>query len=638
MKKIMSLTCAALVMMSAIAVQSQTFKTTYIGTSATNLVTLQPDGAGTVYTLTLPPNDGSANEVLTTNGSGILSWASAMLTNFTEALTTAAPNAGAWPVASLTASNAASNVDAALIPKGTGALLASIPDGAATGGDKRGSYAVDWQLIRSATTQVASGTRSTISGGADNSASAGYSTVGGGSTNSVTDDYGTVNGGQGNGAGDAAGTTADRSHATVGGGNGNGASGQYSTIGGGTTNMAGATNATIGGGNGNTASGISSTIGGGNSNTASGVGSFIGGGGYNGVSTAGNTASGTVSVVSGGYSNTASGGASTVGGGSTNLAMSSNATVSGGSNNQATAQGAVVGGGELNTASALESAVAGGLSNETTDDFSFVGGGQNNQAGDAAGTTADRSHATVGGGSGNTASGQYSSVGGGLSNTASDLYAVVSGGNGNTAAGVYSAIPGGRGLTLDASADRSFGFLAYDGTNAMTISDAATAVFGNADLWLANNDNAARGIVFFEAYNTAGAFPNTANRIRVVAPSSFGPDYTLTLPPDDGATSQVLTTNGTGTLSWSDKHVLANATDPGADAGITLSNAGVILVSAGTATGNFNVALPAGTDGQLAYVYNNSGFQITETTTGTVMANATKRWFVKFPTVGWQAF
>ena len=78
------------------------------------------------------------------------------LLNFLESVNTASPNAGT-PVVSLAATNAATNVDVALVPKGQGAITARIADGTAAGGNKRGSYAVDLQTLRTTAAQVASG-------------------------------------------------------------------------------------------------------------------------------------------------------------------------------------------------------------------------------------------------------------------------------------------------------------------------------------------------------------------------------------------------------------------------------------------------------------------------------------------------
>jgi hypothetical protein len=60
---------------------------------------------------------------------------------------------------------------------GTGALMAQVPDSAATGGNARGSNAVDWQTTRSSATQVASGTQSMVAGGVNNTASGAQSFV-----------------------------------------------------------------------------------------------------------------------------------------------------------------------------------------------------------------------------------------------------------------------------------------------------------------------------------------------------------------------------------------------------------------------------------------------------------------------------
>ena len=166
-----------------------------------------------------------------TNGSGAITIAATgtALTNWTEAVNTSAPNATV-PVVSFTATNAATNVDAAIVPKGTGALVAQVADNTATGGNKRGTNAVDWQTARGLNTQVASGVYAVVSGGFFNVASGSTCVVGGGQQNSATANSCTVGGGQFN----AASTLA----ATVCGGSTNTASGEYSTVVGGANNLA----------------------------------------------------------------------------------------------------------------------------------------------------------------------------------------------------------------------------------------------------------------------------------------------------------------------------------------------------------------------------------------------------------------
>lgn len=88
------------------------------------------------------------------------------------------------------------NIDAALVPKGTGAILAQAPDNTATGGNKRGASAVDWQTNRTAATQVASGAASVISGGVSNTASGSVSTVSGGGNNTASGQFSSIPGGR----------------------------------------------------------------------------------------------------------------------------------------------------------------------------------------------------------------------------------------------------------------------------------------------------------------------------------------------------------------------------------------------------------------------------------------------------------
>lgn len=209
--------------------------------------------------------------VTKTGGSGtIAAWtislagipATTTLANFNDAVSGVSPNNVTY-ASSLTPSTATANADFVIKAKGTGALLAQVPDALAAGGNKRGTYAVDWQMSRAAAADVASGNYAVIGGGQDN-VSSGLNCV--------------VAGGYNNIAG----------------------AGNYATVAGGVNNSASGVSSSIGGGSGNAAAGASSpTISGGQSNTASGNSSVIGGG-------ASNTASGSSSVVCGGSSNTAS--------------------------------------------------------------------------------------------------------------------------------------------------------------------------------------------------------------------------------------------------------------------------------------------------------------------------------------------
>jgi hypothetical protein len=138
---------------------------------------------------------GASGNVFQSNGT---TWVSAApsggLTNWTDSLNSAAPNA-TIPVASLTATNAAAGVDAALIAKGVGAILAQVPTNTAAGGNKRGNYATDLQRLRSAGSQAATGYASSILGGERQTASGNYATSVGGYSNNASGSQATVGGG-----------------------------------------------------------------------------------------------------------------------------------------------------------------------------------------------------------------------------------------------------------------------------------------------------------------------------------------------------------------------------------------------------------------------------------------------------------
>jgi hypothetical protein len=201
--------------------------------------------AGGAFTRLAAGTDG---HVLTL-ASGLPSWAAAGgggLTNWTEAVNTSAPNATV-PAISFTAANAATNVDAILAPKGTGAILARIPDGTTPGGNKRGAYAVDLQRDITVNSQVASGANSVITGGGRNTANSQYAVVSGGYFNEVLATY-----------------------SMIGGGNDNTVSSTYSVCAGGDRNVVSGTYASVAGGTQNTVSGYAAMSPGGQSVTASG--------------------------------------------------------------------------------------------------------------------------------------------------------------------------------------------------------------------------------------------------------------------------------------------------------------------------------------------------------------------------------
>ena len=196
------------------------------------------------------------------------------------------------------------NANLVITPNGTGALVASIPDGTATGGNARGSRAVDFSLSRLSNTSVASGNNSAILAGYNNRASGSSSSICGGDNNIASNQYTHIGGGTQN--------TTSGEFSTIAGGFLNTASSNLSTISGGQSNTASTnTHATVVGGQSNTASGQKSVTGG-NGNIASGTWSTSFGNG--------NTASGQQAIAIGsGNTSSVTGGIALGSGNSTNL-------------------------------------------------------------------------------------------------------------------------------------------------------------------------------------------------------------------------------------------------------------------------------------------------------------------------------
>lgn len=141
------------------------------------------------------------------------------LTNFTESNYLYSSKTGV----KLLATNAATNVDIVLQPKGLGGILAQQPDGTVAGGNNRGNNAVDLQTKRVASARVASGDYSFLGGGSNNASLNNYAFIGTGNFNYAAGLYAFVGTGSSN--------VADDQCAFVGTGSSNYANEQYSFIG-----------------------------------------------------------------------------------------------------------------------------------------------------------------------------------------------------------------------------------------------------------------------------------------------------------------------------------------------------------------------------------------------------------------------
>ncbi|MCB9216837.1 MAG: hypothetical protein H6616_13250 [Ignavibacteria bacterium] len=300
---------------------------------------------------------------------------------------------------------------------------------------------------------------------------------------------------------------------------------------------------------------------------ASGTGAVIVGGSDNTV------ASNNAGVVTGLRNSISTADLSFIGGGNDNTITASNGVIGGGASNSISATNGTIGGGSGNTISgATNATIGGGVRNSIDQNIrSTIGGGYENHmainagasviAGGEQDTIYDGSwQVTIAGGGRNVvgANSWLSTIGGGRLNTIGDssTSSVIAGGTENSLTGRTSVIAGGRELTLDGNG--SFGYLSNEsGSLPMSVTSDEVAVFGNTDLWLANNNNGASQLRFYEANNTTGTFPNGTNYTSFKAgPQTADIDYTLpTATPNAAANGTDLgtgymETDNAGTMSW----------------------------------------------------------------------------------------
>lgn len=159
--------------------------------STSGTLTVSAPATITSHTIIFPAAIGTANQALTISnaGTGQLAWSNIALTGITTSLNTASPN-NTVNASRILASGGSTNQDLVLSPKGSGAIVVQLPDSTSTGGNKRGSYAVDLQMARVTAAQVASGSYS-VAVGRQNTSSGNMSFTAGFS-NTASGDYSTA--------------------------------------------------------------------------------------------------------------------------------------------------------------------------------------------------------------------------------------------------------------------------------------------------------------------------------------------------------------------------------------------------------------------------------------------------------------
>jgi hypothetical protein len=169
-----------------------------------------------------------------------------------------APVSGGLDISTGILLNSALNGSIYIIPSGNGHISVQVPDSTATGGNPRGTNAVDFQKSRGSANQVASGNNSIILGGSYHTASGVESAALGGYGNTASGNRSAVLGGNAN--------TASGDQSTAISGNSHIVSGNQSAILGGSANAVSGDQAGILSGANNTANGLRSTVLGGDNN------------------------------------------------------------------------------------------------------------------------------------------------------------------------------------------------------------------------------------------------------------------------------------------------------------------------------------------------------------------------------------
>jgi hypothetical protein len=476
------------------------------GTYATTIAS----GATSNHTLTLPVDDGGSGEVLTTNGSGTLTWSEktdltdipigsvsapsiAFNGDSTAGIYHPTPNRVSIVTDSterLEVSNTNVTIKNSTLSLHNGSFTTKLASGATThhtltlpvdDGDTGevlitdGSGNLSWtdQLTASASTVTVA---NKLIAGTDCVAGATGATVLGGEQNVVqTGTHAVVCGGyRNNNSGGVASDAGD--YSCICGGYNNQAGGERSFVGGGTNNEAEGSYGVVAGGSSNSCTGESSTISGGYDCLNTSDYAVVGGGYENRVDD-----SSDYSVISGGQSNEIDSEHGTIGGGEENkIASGTHVTIGGGYQNNLN--------GGLSVNAGNYSTVGGGQENIVqTGTHATVGGGYRNNK--VSGTiTSAGNYSTIGGGSDNKTEGNYSTIAGGYLCTATDTYATVGGGIGNECTDSSTTIAGGYSNAVSATAGSCGG-----GVNHSASGDYSTIAGGNQNTVSGDNGTIAGG-------------------------------------------------------------------------------------------------------------------------------------------------
>jgi Chaperone of endosialidase len=161
----------------------------------------------------------------------------------------------------------------------------------------------------------------------------------------------------------------------------------------------------------------------------------------------------------------------------------------------------------------------------------------------------------------------------------------------------------------------------YDGTTGQLLQNSAATIDDNgASSFVGTVTVAAQSSTVGGQVSLRESSAQGTNTVALRAPASIATDVTLTLPDTAGSASQVLTTNGSGTLSWTTPVVGAVTSVNGLTGAVTVTPSliGAPTTSGSGASGTWGINI-SGNSSSATYAtyatYDSSGYGIVNTST-----------------------
>ena len=190
-----------------------------------------------------------------------------------------------------------------------------------------------------------------------------------------------------------------------------------------------------------------------------------------------------------------------------------------------------------NNSAAGTHAICFGSGNSAAGAYAVVAGGD-------AFNDASASHTFIGGGGGNQSDGGYSAIVGGLDNTSSGFGSAVLGGESNYSNNAYATTVGG----VSNEAQGAYSVAAGRNSRALSYGEMVVGLYNT--LYTPLNATAWNGLDRIFVVGNGQSNTNRSNALTLYKNGVLNINDSYDLPNVDGAAGQVLTTNGSGQVSW----------------------------------------------------------------------------------------